>query len=81
MDCSIVVGNEKDGYYNAILSKTDLGDGELGKNSFYIMQLLKKVNTNLYWIYKRWGRVGNDGYLTFNEFKNLDKAIAEFEKK
>src|SRR3990167_5968508 len=81
-----IAGNEHSGFYNAVLSKTDLGDGDFGKNSFYILQLIKNTSIlpgrsskNAYWVYRKWGRVGTDGACTTTPFSNYQKAIKLFE--
>lgn len=79
-DECLVVGTPTNGYYSATLSRTDLGDGELGKNSFYIAQVVKKTNKEKYWLYKRWGRVGEPGSIADKEFRSKDKAVNEFKK-
>jgi predicted DNA-binding WGR domain protein len=74
-----VFGSETEGFYTAVLARADLGDGEIGKNSFYIVQIIQDTSAkNKFIVYRRWGRVGEEGSDTAYEHKTKEKAIAEF---
>jgi len=62
--------------YDCMLNQTNISQNN---NKFYVIQLLEK--NGIYWVWTRWGRVGERG-----QFKNmgpmsLDRAIKGFEKK
>lgn len=62
--------------YDCMLNQTNIGQNN---NKFYVLQLLDKSGD--YYVWTRWGRVGERG-----QFKNmgpmgLEKAIKDFEKK
>ena len=56
--------NEFNGkFFDATLNQSNLKNNN---NKFYIIQLLRKENSNNYFIYFRWGRVGVDGQKSIN---------------
>jgi predicted DNA-binding WGR domain protein len=64
--------------YATILNQTNIG---ANNNKFYIIQLLLK-NEKDYYIWTRWGRVGENGQNNMDAFGDSEKnAIAEFKKK
>lgn len=58
------------------LNQTNIGGNN---NKFYIIQALK--NGSKYYVWNRWGRVGEDGLNKLMPCANEDAAIKEFEKK
>lgn len=60
-----------------ILNQTNIGENN---NKFYIMQLLENKE-NVFFVWTRWGRVGENGQSNMEEFKSLSSATGEFEKK
>jgi poly [ADP-ribose] polymerase len=62
--------------YDCMLNQTNI---KQNNNKFYVLQMLEKGSS--YYVWTRWGRVGERG-----QFKNMgpmgiDKAIKDFEKK
>ena len=76
-----VVGDEDNGFYNAVLSMSDLNVGQRGINSFYCMQVLKHVTKAKWYFFIKWGRVGTEGNGRAYEHKSHKNAIADFEAK
>jgi len=73
----VLVNNEQDPFA-CVLNATDMGVGTLGKNSFYKMQIL--VVENKYFVYTRWGRVGEEGNFVVKECPSEKKAVIWFVK-
>ena len=67
--------------YNSIMNLTDV---TTGKNSFYILQLIEHDDTKIskYTVYRKWGRLGEDGIGgdKKTDYPVLAPAIREFEK-
>lgn len=61
--------------YTCALNQTEL---KINQNKFYIMQLVK--NGNNYHLHKRWGRTGETGRVTPDNYGNEFTAINAFEK-
>lgn len=59
--------------YNCTLNQTDIGEN---KNKFYIMQLLKY--NNKYYRHVRYGRIGERGTVTGDEYSDEYEAIMSF---
>ncbi|CAK4501297.1 unnamed protein product [Aphanomyces euteiches] len=67
------------GDYTTDLMQTNLG---ANNNKFYIIQLLQSSSTKTYHVFTRWGRLGEVGQQNLANCGNdLDKAIAQFQKK
>lgn len=64
--------------YAVILNQTNIGENN---NKFYIIQLLINNEDNNYYIWTRWGRVGENGKSNLDKFEGLSLSISEFEKK
>ena len=65
--------------YAATLMWSDL---KHNNNKFYIIQLLEsETNKGEYSVWTRWGRVGYDGQYAIQNYGDLDKAKAGYEKK
>ena len=56
-----VVYDDKLGPYDAYMTKVDLKNGIYGDFVFYRMQLLFDRVRELYVVFTRWGRIGEDG--------------------
>jgi predicted DNA-binding WGR domain protein len=63
-----------DGY----LTKVDLKNGIYGDYVFYRMQMLFDSVRELYIVFTRWGRIGEDGMNQRTPFNNLDEAKKDF---
>jgi predicted DNA-binding WGR domain protein len=62
--------------YATVLNQTNI---EGNNNKFYIIQLI--TDNNLYYVWTRWGRVGENGSNNLENCGNLKSGIAEFKKK
>ena len=51
-----------------------------GEYLFYKMQLLLEENREVYVLFTRWGRIGEEGAMQRTPFGTLDEAIKEFRK-
>ena len=66
--------------WDAYMVKVDLKNGLYGDYVFYKMQLLYDSNKDLYVIFTRWGRIGENGANQRTPFPKLDQAKAEYVK-
>jgi len=65
--------------YACVLNQTNI---DQNNNKFFIIQVLKKFDSEHYYTWNRWGRVGYDGQSKLVDCGNdVSKAIATFEKK
>lgn len=62
--------------YAVVLNQTNIGDNN---NKFYIIQLI--TDNNLYYVWTRWGRVGENGANNLENCGDLKSGVAEFKKK
>jgi poly [ADP-ribose] polymerase len=62
--------------YTCTLNQTDV---ESNKNKFYIMQLIKNSDSN-YYVYIRYGRVGEPGMIITHNYTDQSDAIEFFSK-
>lgn len=64
--------------YNTTLSMSDLSTGV---NSYYILQIIQEDNGSVCYVFRKWGRVGNEkiGGVKLEEMYKAD-AIKEFER-
>jgi poly [ADP-ribose] polymerase len=67
---------EGNNVYSCTLNQTDL---KTNANKFYIMQLIHTSGSE-YFLYTRWGRIGEVGRPTYNTYSNLSTSISAFEK-
>jgi predicted DNA-binding WGR domain protein len=77
-----LIDNEKNEPYDVRLTKTDVNYGIHGLYNFYRMQIIKhKSKNNLYFLFTRWGRIGNDeGQYQLTPYSTLDECRKEFLK-
>ncbi len=61
--------------YTCTLNQTDV---KSNKNKFYIMQIVQTSGKNILFI--RYGRIGEPGRISHDQFSNVDGAVAKFEK-
>lgn len=67
---------ESDGnIYDCTLNQTDI---KTNKNKFYIMQII--VDNGSYTVFVRYGRIGEQGRSSYNEYRSKDAAITYFER-
>jgi predicted DNA-binding WGR domain protein len=78
MKDSIVIVDPVLGAFDAYMVKTDIKKGEYSGNTFYKMQLLYEYNREVYFLYTRWGRVGDTGQQQMTAFSNKDGALKEY---
>jgi poly [ADP-ribose] polymerase len=65
--------------WSCMLNQTNIQNNN---NKFYHIQLLEIDNSkNKWWVWNRWGRIGNTGQSSLKAFTNLPLAKKEFEKK
>lgn len=60
------------------LTKVDLKNGIYGDYVFYKMQLLHDSNRDLYVVFTRYGRIGENGMNQRTPFNDLEEAKKEF---
>ena len=64
--------------WDAYLTKVDLRNGIYGDYVFYKMQMLYDPVRDLYIVFTRWGRIGEDGMNQRTPFNNLEEAKKDF---
>ena len=71
---------ETNGYvWKAVLNQTQI---DQNNNKYYYIQLLQAdSDSNQYYVWNRWGRVGYDGQNKLMNFRDLSQAKREFCKK
>eukprot|EP01105_Mastigella_eilhardi_P011727 TRINITY_DN2693_c0_g2_i10.p1 TRINITY_DN2693_c0_g2~~TRINITY_DN2693_c0_g2_i10.p1 ORF type:complete len:1603 (-),score=344.20 TRINITY_DN2693_c0_g2_i10:1449-6257(-) len=65
--------------YDLLMTRTDVKYGQYGTNMFYRMQLLFNRVKDMYILWNRWGRVGEDGMYQQTPFNDVAEATKEFE--
>ena len=60
------------------MTKVDVKMGGYGEYLFYTMQVLHETNRNVYILFTRWGRIGEDGAFQQTPFGSKEECIAEF---
>ncbi|CAF3484731.1 unnamed protein product [Rotaria sordida] len=78
----ILIDTDKNEPYDVRLTKTDVNYGTYGLYNFYRMQIIKhKSKNNLYFLFTRWGRIGNDeGQHQLTPYSTFDECRKEFLK-
>ena len=66
--------------YDVYMNKVDLKNGLYGQYVFYRMQLIRNTNRDVYIVYTRWGRIGEDGMFQKTPFSSLSEAAEDFAK-
>ena len=74
----MMVYQEPDVIWDCMLNQTNIAGNN---NKFYKIQLLVKEGTTQYYIWNRWGRVGERGQNKLMPMSGLPYAKADFEKK
>lgn len=64
--------------WDAYLTKVDLKNGIYGDFVFYKMQLLHDSIRDLYVVFTRWGRIGEDGMNQRTPFTKIEEAQKDF---
>jgi hypothetical protein len=78
-DGSILVDNDE--VYGVMLNATDLSVGQSGRNSFYVLQIIKhNSKASKFYVFRRWGRVGQDGNTKEEDFGSKKLAIENFKE-
>jgi predicted DNA-binding WGR domain protein len=63
-----------------IFQQTDVTHGQTGLNSYYMMQVIEAPNKKEYTLFRKWGRVGQEGNFTEYKYKSKEDAINEFKQ-
>lgn len=75
----VVVARGPDGSpLDLVMTKVDLTRGPMPQNVFYRMQVLHERNQNNYFLFTRWGMIGDSGQHQSTPFESLEKASADF---
>lgn len=75
-----VIYDAKENPYDVYMNKVNIKNGLYGEYVFYRMQLLHNTNRDVYFVYTRWGRIGEDGMFQKTPFGNKQEAEEEFDK-
>lgn len=73
-----VYNHEEHGPMDAYMTKVDLKNGIYGDYLFYKIQLLHDTVKDLYVVFTRYGRIGEDGMSQRTPFAQIDEAMKEF---
>ncbi|GFR62300.1 poly [ADP-ribose] polymerase [Elysia marginata] len=76
----LVKDAELDRYYDVLMTKVDVKRGNWGLYNFYQIQLVYQPAKNLYILFTRWGRIGDDGQYQHTPFAEREAAVKEFAK-
>ena len=63
-DCEVLFDNKLDQYFDAYLTRVDIGGNKLNKNGgymFYKMQIVIDRSRDIPILLTRWGRIGEEG--------------------
>ncbi|ORX89903.1 PARP-domain-containing protein [Basidiobolus meristosporus CBS 931.73] len=66
--------------YDILLNKTDVRRGYHGINMFYKMQLIHNTIQDIYFVWTRWGQIGEEGMHQRTPFQSKEEAENEFKK-
>ena len=67
--------------YDVRLIKIDVNYGQFGLYNFYRLQIIKhKSKENLYFLFTRWGRIGENGQHQLTPYSTIDECRKEFIK-
>ena len=66
--------------YDVVITKVDVKGGVWGKYNFYKMQVVRHRAKELWVLFTRWGRIGDEGQYQRTPFGNKENAIKEFSK-
>ncbi|XP_006818908.1 poly [ADP-ribose] polymerase tankyrase-like [Saccoglossus kowalevskii] len=64
--------------YDVLLTKVDVNYGKWGMNNFYKMQLIHQKGKEIYVLFTRWGRIGDEGNFQRTPFQKTEDGIREF---
>jgi len=64
--------------YDCMLTKVDVKSGTYGINNFYKMQVIHNIVQDLYILWNRWGRIGQQGQFQRTPFPSAEDAVTEF---
>ena len=64
--------------YDVYMTKVDIQKGQYSGSVFYRMQLLHETNRDVYIVFTRYGRIGDNGQHQITFFANKPEAITEF---
>lgn len=72
---------EQEVYYDVTMTKIDVkANYGWGLYNFYIMQVVKHKAKDLWILFNRWGRIGDDGQFQRTPFGRKEDAVKEFAK-
>lgn len=75
-----VVKDDALGYYDCLMTKVKIDNGPFGEFMFYKMQIIEDKGKDVYILWTRWGRIGEDGAYQRTGFGKIDEAVKEFKK-
>ncbi|XP_067682285.1 poly [ADP-ribose] polymerase tankyrase-like [Haliotis asinina] len=64
--------------YDVLLSKVDVSYGYYGMYNFYKMQLVYQKGKDMYLLFTRWGRIGDEGQFQHTPFPKKEDGVKEF---
>ncbi|XP_064623807.1 poly [ADP-ribose] polymerase tankyrase-like [Lineus longissimus] len=76
----IVMDEDQDIPYDALLNKVDVNASAWGMYNFYILQLVRHKVKDMYILFTRWGRLGDEGNFQQTPFPTFEETVKEFRK-
>lgn len=73
-----LVYDEVYGAFDAYMIKTDIKRGEFSCNIFYKMQIVRDTNRGVYFLFNRWGRIGEPGQYQMTAFSTKEGVEEEY---
>src|SRR5690606_1205947 len=66
--------------FDVTLTKVEVRSHQYGTYMFYRMQVIHDVMKDMYILWNRWGRIGEEGAYQRTPFNSLEEASKEFKK-
>ena len=79
-NCVLLKDDRVQHYFDALLNKVDVAAGQWGLYNFYKLQLLQQKAKSMFFLFTRWGRIGDVGQYQCTPFGTLEEGRKEFDK-
>ena len=74
----LVMDEEQKLPHDVLLTKVDVQHAPYGLYNFYKLQVVRQTVKDLYVLFNKWGRIGDEGQYQRTPFKNKEEAVKEF---
>ncbi|KAI8773698.1 poly [ADP-ribose] polymerase tankyrase-like [Biomphalaria glabrata] len=79
-DGELLKDEEQNIYYDVLMTKVDVKQGEWGLYNFYQMQIVCQPKKSLFVLFTRWGRIEDAGQFQHTPYSTKEEAVKEFMK-